>query len=578
MTGSSTRRRNIAPLLATLLAAAALHAQDGGGRDVSVALFTTHTVQRLTVTPLNTSAWTARCAQCPHRPLTKPVAIDEATDLFAGGILRVTDDTAHDRTTATRSAIGLWHLRGSRKTHSVDVVLTLPSEHYVAAVLNAEAAHDEPPQSLQALAIVARTYALNGRHYTPQPGHLDADLCDSTQCQAMLLQPPSQAIEDAVRATAGETLWFGPRRAEVYFSQSCGGLTEDAGAVWPHLQGLPYLHSHADPYCLRRPSSAWHAQIKLDTFTSIANSEGWHLPADLVSAQIAQRSRSHRALRILFTGRSGTTATLNASALRFGIGRALGWNQVRSDSYELGLRNGSLVFDGRGHGHGVGLCQVGAAQMATEGKSAHDILAFYFPGTAVRIAAADQGWKQTQIGPLNVRTTQPLPAARQALLLQQWSAAQHRFQPARTLTPTLVFAPTTEIFRQLTAQPGWALASTQGATIVLQPEAIFRTHNRNESATLIHELLHVAVESACNDRTPLWLREGLVEALSGEPLATKQPLSVQQIEATLQRPDSLKASEQAHRAAAAKVRPLLDRYGLTTVRGWLSSGVPAGIL
>jgi hypothetical protein len=70
----------------------------------------------------------------------------------------------------------------------------------------------------------------------------------------------------------------------------------------------------------------------------------------------------------------------------------------------------------------------------------------------------------------------------------------------------------------------------------------------------------------------------LVEALSGEPLATKQPLSVQQIEATLQRPDSLKASEQAHRAAAAKVRPLLDRYGLTTVRGWLSSGVPAGIL
>ena len=67
------------------------------------------------------------------------------------------------------------------------VVVTLPSERYVAAVLNAEAAPNEPAQSLQALAIVARTYALNGSHFTPQSGELPADLCDSTQCQAMRL-------------------------------------------------------------------------------------------------------------------------------------------------------------------------------------------------------------------------------------------------------------------------------------------------------------------------------------------------------------------------------------------------------
>ena len=88
------------------------------------------------------------------------------------------------------------------------------------------------------------------------------------------------------------------------------------------------------------------------------------------------------------------TSIVSASALRFGIGRTLGWNLVRSDAYDLGVRNGALVFDGRGHGHGVGLCQEGGAEMAAEGKAVHEILAFYFPGTTVRIAPkATMAWQ-----------------------------------------------------------------------------------------------------------------------------------------------------------------------------------------
>lgn len=559
-------------------ATAAAESKDGGGRDVSVALFSTHAVQRVTLTPLGPNTWRSRCARCAHETLTQPLTLADPTkpfagqaELFAGGTLRVTDDASHESRTAT----GLWHLRASKTTRSVDVILTLPSERYVAAVLNAEAARNEPPQSLLALAVVARTYALNGRHYTAPSGHLGADLCDSTQCQAMLLQPPSKAIEGAARSTAGETLWFGPRRAEVYFSQSCGGITEQAGALWPALRGLPYLQSHPDPFCMRRVSSAWHAQIAVNTFLSIAKAEGWRLPEGLVSVQIAQRSRSHRALRVVFTGRDGAQWAIAASALRLGIGRALGWNQVRSDSYELGLRNGALLFDGHGHGHGVGLCQIGAAEMAAEGKSARDILAFYFPGTAVRIAAGDQGWLETHIGPLTVRSTQPISSSHQAALAQLWTEAQRRFPPAKPLAPMIVFAPTTELFRQLAAQPGWALASTQDNTVVLQPAAVFNKENREDNSTLLHEMLHVAVESNCNDRTPLWLREGLVEALAGERTGAGGQLSTQAIEAALRYSDTLQSSERAHLAAAAKVQALLARYGLATVRVWLLSGVPA---
>jgi stage II sporulation protein D len=500
-------------------------------------------------------------------------------EVFAGGTLRVTDDATSDARTAT----GLWHLRASGRDHEVDVVLTLPSERYVAAVLNAEASPDEPAESLRALAILARTYALNGSHFTAAPGHLAAELCDSTQCQAMRLDAAPVAIEDAAMTTAGEALWYGRWRAEVFFSQNCGGLTEDAGAVWPKLTGVPYLRSHADPYCVRLDTATWHTEVPLARLAEIAQAEGWHVSANIVAAHVTARSQSHRALRVVFTGSDGTRTDVSASALRFGIGRALGWDRVRSDAYDVGVHNGALVFDGRGHGHGVGLCQEGAAEMATEGKSAREILAFYFPGTAVRILPGDDGWKETHVGSLAVRTTQPLTADRRSMLEQTWSDAQTRFPPRRPLAPEIVFAPATEVFRQLTAQPGWVLASTRSNLIVLQPEVVLRAHGRSAPATLLHEMLHVLVEAEAGERAPLWLREGLVEVLAGESAGNMGAMSVRTmpsnaIDSALAHASSLQESERAHADAAARVRALIARYGLSSVRGWLSSGVPAGVV
>jgi stage II sporulation protein D len=557
-------------------------AEDGGGRDVSVALFSTRSLHAVTVVPLDANAWIARCAGCPRQPLRGPLEVAGVGEIFAGGTLRVVDKASGDARTAT----GLWHVRASgpdgELDRAIDVVLTIPSERYVAAVLNAEAAAGEGQESLRALAIVARTYALHGRHFAARPNHLAAELCDSTECQAMLPGPVSQAIEDATQATAGETLWFGGRRAEAYFSESCGGLTEDAGALWPGLGALPYLRSHADVYCARRDKAEWHAEVPLAEMEAIAKAEGWGVPARIERARVAERSGSHRALRVEFIGSDGARAVVSASALRFGIGRALGWNRVRSDAYEIGVRNGALVFDGRGYGHGVGLCQEGAAEMAAEGKSAREILAFYFPGTAVRILSGDEGWQETRVGGVSVRDTRPVTAERMAAVGRAWSEAQRRFPPRRAVAPEIVFAPTTEIFRQMTSQPGWELASTRGNRVVLQPEAVLRGQGRDAEGTMLHELLHVLVEEEAGAKAPLWLREGLVEALAGEAGAGETgagaaAMSVGAIESALMRAGSRSESERAHLAAGARVRVLIHRYGLPAVRGWLGSGVPAGV-
>jgi len=564
--------RRLLLLLALSPTAARAVPVDGGGRDVSVVLFSTREVRSLTINPIGTDTWTAPCANCVRTPLTGPLHVTSA-ELFAGGSLRITDDSTGD----TRAATGLWHLRRVHRGGPVDVVLTLPSERYVQAVLNAESGAAEPSESLRALAIVVRTYALSGRHYSAAPGHLSADLCDSTQCQALRLGATSSSIDNAVQSTAGETLWFGARRAQSFFSQNCGGLTEDAGAVWPQLSGTPYLRSHPDPYCLRRDTAAWHGEISLAQLTSIARAENWRLPGEIASARVAQRSTSHRVLRIVFTGAEGTTGAVSADALRFGIGRALGWDRVRSDSYDLGIRNGNLVFDGRGHGHGVGLCQTGAAQMASEGKSARDILAFYFPGTTVRIAPDDTGWQDSRAGGIDVHSTRALSSLQTDAITEAWADAQRRFPPHRAIHPRLALAPTTELFRQMTAQPGWALASTRGDRIVLQPSEVLRTNGTGLPELLLHEMLHVLVESECTSRTPLWLREGIVEALAGRNDIARPAISPGAIDDALKRAGSLQAAQRAHRAAAGHVRMLVNRYGFSTVRDWLSSGVPAGV-
>jgi stage II sporulation protein D len=544
---------------------------DRGGRDVSVALFSTLSVRSLTIEPLSANAWVAHCAACVQQPLTRPLQVDIPANIFAGGTLRVTDRA----TRATRTAAGLWHLRATPDHRAIDVVLTLPSERYVEAVLNAEAASGEPPQSLRALAIVARTYALNGSHFTALAGHLPADLCDSTECQAMRPGNIPPAIVDAAQATAGETLWFSSRRAEAFFSQNCGGTTEDAATAWPELSGLPYLRSHADPYCVRRDRAAWHTEVPLAQLAAIAQSQGWHLPADIRSARVAERSRSLRALRIEFAGVHGERAVVSAGALRLAIGRALGWNRVRSDAYEIGISGNALVFDGHGFGHGVGLCQQGAAEMAADGRNAREILAFYFPGTVVRISPGDQGWQETQAGQLTIRATQLLPTNRMAALVQGWRQAQSLFPPRRPVAPQITMAPSTELFRQLTAQPGWELASTRGNIVVLQPDSVLRAQGRDPTQVLLHEFLHVLVEDEAGAHAPLWLREGLVEVLAGDSHAASPRLSADAIESMLMHPASQQESQNAHQAAAARVRILIDRYGVSAVRGWLSSGVPA---
>ncbi len=554
--------------------------QEDAARPLTVELFSPHRITSVTMMPLGQNERVKLCAGCRQKAVRQALIAtvrDDWVELGAGqrssevgvdGAFRMQPDGG----AKAMSAVGVWKLR---VVHGeLRVLLTMDSERYVALALRGEAGAKEPLESLKAMAIAVRTFALENAERHRGEGF---DLCDSTHCQVLKFGTPSELVERAVRETAGETLWYGARRALVFYTQNCGGESEDASQAWPGTRA-PYLKAHADPYCTRHGEAQWHAEIAVADLERVAQSAGWKLPGRIDAVRVVRRTDEGRVLRLEFSG-GGAGVPVTASSLRFALNRALGWNQLRSDWYSVTLRGGVLDFDGRGHGHGVGLCQAGATQMAAEGHSAAEILGFYFPGTRVGVTAEGGVWQSGRGAGWTVWST-----GSSAELVKKgdeaWAKARALYPPRVQVQPEIWAMPTTELFRQETSEPGWMLASTQGTRIFLQPSAVLGK-NGHEDDTLLHEFLHALVESEASAQTPLWLREGVVEALasgSAERDAGARA-DLRALEVELARPASEVESQRAHAEAARLAGALLLRNGLEPVRSWVRAGsVPANAL
>ncbi|HVH86633.1 MAG TPA: hypothetical protein VM912_07900, partial [Terriglobales bacterium] len=141
------------------------------------------------------------------------------------------------------------------------------------------------------------------------------------------------------------------------------------------------------------------------------------------------------------------------------------------------------------------------------------------------------------------------------------------------------FASTTA-FRDATLEPGWIAAFTEGHWIATQPlHTLAARHLLDE--TMRHEFLHVFVESEAVPNTPLWLREGLVEAWSdsGNGKSDRAPaLTIEAVDGALRTATNEKGSLAAHCAAGWYAERLLHDYGRGRVIAWLRSGVPANVV
>ncbi len=557
------RRRVVVACVAGWVFLSRIPAQAASSQDVTVLLFRTEAVQHVQIKSQAAVRLCARCAPQHGLMLLDLQAQNGAMQDASGKVLREVrvDGLAEVTTGGGHRAIAAGHWLFSAEQSGLRVSVTIPRERYVEAVLAGETSPQEPVESLKAMAVVARSFAA-----AAAPRHEHGALCDTTHCQMLRLERVPDAIREAVWNTSGETLWWKSKRVPGYFSQHCGGFTEDAAMAWGG-PALPWLNAHADAWCAR-VSSQWRVSLTEAEVRRALAGEGFAMHGPIREVSVIARDRSGRARQLRIVD-AASARTIPAANFRFALNRSFGWNQLRSERYQVRQVGDHIVFEGNAHGHGVGLCQAGAAEMARAGKSYHEVLGGYFPTTETRVSQSDRGWIVVPENGFTLRTT-----ARDAELE---STAARAFTEARTRWGTAVckaisvtIFPSTELFRQATGQSGWNLARTQSTRIAMQPIAVLRTHGTLEG-TLRHEFLHSFVEAKASPTAPLWLREGLVKALNGESCFANSVPSAEWINATLRNANNSREDKRAHMAACAMVKRLIAERGMDSVRALLEN-------
>jgi stage II sporulation protein D len=517
------------------------------------------------------------CEECAPSPLTRPIRIRATGDRLTLGTgqdaagLRLSGAftlEAHNERLVLRNPLHIAAHAGE-----LALTVTLPIESYVERVVASESGNADSPESLKALAIVVRSYALHQVH-----GHADYDLCDSTHCQLLHWGGNADrrsAAHAATLATAGETLWFHERPAQAWFHQNCGGRTASPSEVWPARGAsqppMPWLASRSDSYCTAAGAREWSANLSLADLTAALATAGLAKPG-WKNLSVAKRGESGRAVSLL-----ADSSEIPAESFRLAVGRALGWNRILSNWFEVSRQGDRFVFHGRGSGHGVGLCQAGAAAMAAGGQGSGQILAQFFPGAIAADEATGLPWQILHGERFSLETLGESGSIYLPELSRALDEAESRSGIRAVDAFTVRAFRSTTAFRDATLAPGWVAAFTEGTWIGTQP---LRTLAGRKLLIPIlrHEFLHALVESQATPSTPLWLREGLVEVWSGKAKPSGPPptLKLEALDSALAHAGTEAQSEAAHRAAGWYAARLMERHGRAQVVAWLRTGLPAG--
>jgi stage II sporulation protein D len=290
------------------------------------------------------------------------------------------------------------HMRLVRsQSRGMDVVMDVPMETYLPGVVAKELYGSWDLDTFKAQAIAARSYAVVEDDRWSERRHYDVVAGEQSQAWIGATQNPT-ALQ-AVRETRGMVLVHDGRVVPAYYSSACGGRPAAArGAITdnPHHAIAPISTGDGPARtgcCERTKVAAWTASIPAAKVAERLRAWGrsnWRpdvAAIESISAIApARRNAAGRTVAFTLTTPKGDVA-IGAEELRTAINAARDRaTSIRSSDCTITLARGTMEFAGRGFGHGAGMCQHGAQEMARRGTGWKEILARYYPDSRVETA------------------------------------------------------------------------------------------------------------------------------------------------------------------------------------------------
>jgi stage II sporulation protein D len=439
-------------------------------------------------------------------------------------------------------------------------------EDYVAGVVAGEAPVAATAALREALAVLARTFALAhwGRH--AQEGF---DVCDTSHCQVLGAESPVSRA--AARASEGMVLAEHDDVARAHYSASCGGSLASPESIW-HGHDQRASGGRVGPDPVEHALDRWSADLSRDELEAVIADLGMR-GGRVRRVRVADETPGGQVLSLHFEGLSPDS--VDAEAFRLATGRRFGWHLLKSSAYGVTETARGLHFDGRGKGHGVGFCVAGASVLAGRGESAAHLLKTYFPGLSlVSLGATSRSRHDNATerpapvarGGVSVVVPASLVAARAPLIARLERLVRDleaRLGRVGRLPVRLRVHPTRESYARDTGKPWWtsAVQHRDGEEIVVEilPLELLERRGTLES-TLAHEVVHALTASALTSR-PLWVHEGVAAFFAGEAgvTASKSVPARCPSDAAFTDATSAEALRAAYAESAACVRAALAR-------------------
>ena len=268
---------------------------------------------------------------------------------------------------------------------------TIDLEDYLCSVISSEMNANSPMELLKAHAVISRSWAIRAMQ---KPNHEGFDVCADDHCQRYegLRRMNERAVE-AVRATAGQVLLFNDEICDCRYYKCCGGKTEIWRTCWEDID-VPYIQSVQCDYC-KSPSPKilrlvlndydqetkdfrdWKVTYKDEEINEIIRTKSGIDFGEIIDLIPLHRGASGRIDQLRIVGTKHTEVIGKELKIRYWLSHSC----LYSSWFEVAHEKGIWTLSGHGWGHGAGLCQIGAAVMATEGKTYEEILTYYYPGT-----------------------------------------------------------------------------------------------------------------------------------------------------------------------------------------------------